>query len=121
MNGVDTIDVARLLDLLEHHGRSWSSPEGEAGHLLGELPRDAELPVSRSDVTALRRIHRRRADRPGADPAVGELARRVEALDSTEVASVALSVEGKVVYLWLDARLTSLVGCFVGTDRRVDP
>jgi hypothetical protein len=78
MTSTRDMSVSDLLGPMDTAAAADEVQMREARRLLARLPADQVLPASSADVPSLLQTYRQRAARPSADPAVAEVARRLE-------------------------------------------
>lgn len=103
---------------------SWDSGDprvhNDVRTALHRLPLDLEIPATSTDVSSLVDVYRRRVGRSPDVLGDAGLLRRLEVLDDAEILGGTVSVEGVLIAFWVDLRITHLIECVIGPDRRVD-
>ena len=113
-----TLSAGAALSLV----RSWSSADASTvdrvASLLSTLDPEEKLQVAPTEASALARIYRRRVSADRSVVGAEDLLDQLESYPRTEVLAVATSIEGWLLAMWFDDRLTQVIGCVIGPDQR---
>lgn len=102
--------------------RAWpttdTSTADRAALLLESLDPGMQIHVAQTETSTLARIYRRRVSTGRSMAGAEDLLDQLETYPRAEVVAAATTIDGWLLNLWFDDRLTQVIGCVIGQDRR---